>query len=79
LLIKQDTTLSQLILEPNSSQTFPIKEGRHVDVHQVSSTISVNGAQLTVGDGAKIGNESKLKFSNNSNNNALTLVFDLPW
>ncbi|MFH4453413.1 pirin family protein [Vibrio alginolyticus] len=78
LLIKQDATLHQLILEPNSELNFEIESGRSLFVHQVTGSLSIDNTTLTAGDGAKIEQQSKVVLRNTSNESTTALLFDLP-
>ncbi len=78
LQIKQDAYLHQLILKPNTELSYEVEQGRRVYVHLINSELSVNDAQLTPGDGAKIVAEPYLSFFNNSETTVTALVFDLP-
>lgn len=78
LLIKQDATLHQLILEPNSELNFEIESGRNLFVHQVTGSLSIDNTTLTAGDGAKIEQQSKFVLRNTSNESTTALLFDLP-
>lgn len=78
LHIKQDARLLQLILEPHSSLTYDVLQGRRVYVHQIDSALSINQVELNPGDGAKIADESQLVLRNDSDLPVKALVFDLP-
>ncbi|ELA7190453.1 MULTISPECIES: pirin family protein [Vibrio] len=78
LLIKQDATLHQLILEPSSELNFEIESGRKLFIHQVTGSLSVDNTTLTAGDGAKIEHQSKVVLRNTSNESTTALLFDLP-
>ncbi len=78
LQIKQDASLHQLILLPNSELSYEDAEGRRVYVHLVSGELFINDTRLTPGDGAKITSEPYLSFFNNSDVPLTALVFDLP-
>ncbi|MCF7370792.1 pirin family protein [Vibrio sp. J2-3(2022)] len=78
LLIKQDATLHQLILEPNSELNFEIESGRNLFVHQVTGSLSIDNTTLTAGDGAKVEQQSKVVLRNTSNESTTALLFDLP-
>ena len=77
LQIKQQAELHQLILEPNSSLDFGAKRA-NVYVHLVSGQLAVNGQHMAPGDGAKISNLSALTFNNESSEQLVALVFELP-
>ena len=76
LLIHQDASLYQLRLESGTSAEHALGEGRTVYVHVVSGSVSVNGAELTEGDGATIRDVDTVSFASDSSTEAL--VFDLP-
>ncbi|EJN8558954.1 MULTISPECIES: pirin family protein [Vibrio] len=78
LLIKQDATLHQLILEPSSELNFEIESGRKLFIHQVTGSLSVDNTTLTAGDGAKVEHQSKVVLRNTSNESTTALLFDLP-
>ncbi|MBR9786947.1 MAG: pirin family protein [Vibrionaceae bacterium] len=77
LHIKQDARLYQLILEPNRELVFNVDANRNIYIHQVSGTLDVDTTSLTVGDGAKIEQQTTMMFSNRSNEQTVALVFDL--
>lgn len=78
LQIKQDAKLHQLILSAGQDLEFASTIGKKTFVHLVSGEITVNGEQLSAGDGAKITGEHTLLFDNNSENKATALIFELP-
>jgi redox-sensitive bicupin YhaK (pirin superfamily) len=78
LHIKQDATLYQLILKPNSDAVLPAMNGRKVFVHQVEGVLSLQGFTLEDGDAAKIEGENDVLFTNVSDSQVTALVFDLP-
>lgn len=78
LHIKQDATLHQLILAPNTSLEFNIESGRNIYVHQVEGTLTADETALNGGDGAKIENAQSVTFKNEGLSPTTALVFDLP-
>lgn len=76
LKIKQDASLSQIILLPGES--VPITPQRSVFIHQVDGQLSVNDTVLKPGDGAKITRESDILLSNLGAEPVTALLFDLP-
>ena len=54
LQIKQNATLSQLILASKSEITYQIATDRKMYVHQVAGELNIEDQQLTIGDGAKL-------------------------
>ncbi|WP_261817323.1 pirin family protein [Vibrio gallicus] len=78
MLIKQDATLYQLVLEANSEIKLQIESGRRVYLHQVVGSLAVNDAALVQGDGAKVSNESSVTLINTTQQRITTLIFDLP-
>ncbi|WP_394149490.1 pirin family protein [Vibrio maritimus] len=78
LQIKQDASLHQLILEPDTEHSFEILEGRNLYVHQVQGTLQVGSSSLDAGDGAKVESETKVLLANHSSEKVTALLFDLP-
>jgi redox-sensitive bicupin YhaK (pirin superfamily) len=78
LQIKQDMTLRQLILKPNTNFVYTVKPNRKIYVHQVAGELNINTTKLTPGDGASIESQSELRFENHSDQNIIALLFDLP-
>lgn len=78
LTIKQDARLNQVLLAPGTSIRVDINEQRHIYLHQVDGTLDVNQQRLHPGDGAKVTQLDSLLLANNSNESAVTLMFDLP-
>jgi len=76
LLIHQDACLYQLYLDTDQSASHSLEPGRTMYVHVVSGTISVDGEQLSEGDGATVTETSEVEFVGIENCEAL--VFDLP-
>jgi redox-sensitive bicupin YhaK (pirin superfamily) len=75
LLIHQDAYLYQLRLDSGESASHSLVHGRTMYVHVVSGAVSINGEQLSAGDGATITEISELEFVGIENCEAL--VFDL--
>tara|TARA_R110001599_G_scaffold58410_8_gene161211 strand:- start:8708 stop:9403 length:696 start_codon:yes stop_codon:yes gene_type:complete len=78
LKVKQDASLSQLILAPGTSLTLAIDSERNTYIHQVVGEININQQCLKQGDGAKINQLTTLFLSNQGAQSASALVFDLP-
>jgi redox-sensitive bicupin YhaK (pirin superfamily) len=78
LQIKQDMTLSQIVLKPNTDLAYTIEPNRNIYVHQVAGELNINTTKLTPGDGASIESQSKLIFENHGDQNIIALLFDLP-
>lgn len=76
LLIHQDACLYQLRLKPDQSVSHALEPGRTLFVHVISGTVSVNGKELSDGDGATVKAEDRVEFSGHGTSEAL--VFDLP-
>ncbi|ABV37171.1 pirin domain protein [Shewanella sediminis HAW-EB3] len=76
--LKQDATLSQLILAPKSEQVYQIEAGRNIYVHHVAGQLSIEDNLLTAGDGAKITEMQAITFVNASDSQATALIFNLP-
>jgi redox-sensitive bicupin YhaK (pirin superfamily) len=78
LKIKQNATVSQLIVAPGSSLNINIDSARSCYVHQVSGELSINQQHLHQGDGAKISHLDNLTIGNEGTKDAAALIFDLP-
>ncbi|MBE4585737.1 pirin family protein [Vibrio navarrensis] len=78
LHIKQDATLSQLILASGESLNLAVQAGRKVYVHLVSGTLSLDSTTLQPGDGAKVVDQTVLELRSSGSETVTTLVFDLP-
>ncbi|KGK13869.1 pirin family protein [Vibrio navarrensis] len=78
LHIKQDATLSQLILASGESLNLAVQAGRKVYVHLVSGTLSLDSTTLQPGDGAKVVDQTELELRSSGSETVTALVFDLP-
>ncbi|MBB1322202.1 pirin family protein [Shewanella vesiculosa] len=78
LQIKQNATLSQLILAPNSEITYQVTVGRKVYVHQVAGQLSIDEQNLSAGDGAKLTDITTVTLVNPADTQSTALIFDLP-
>lgn len=78
LKIKQDATVSQLILAPGTSLNVKVNSARNGYVHQVSGELCINQQLLRQGDGAKISQLASFTMSNEASKSAKALIFDLP-
>ncbi len=76
LKINQDTNLYIGSIGRGESIEKEIAVGRKAYLHVARGKMSVNGTPLGEGDGAKVADESRLKFS--SSEGAEVLLFDLP-
>lgn len=74
--IGQDARLSATVLLPGEALTYALAAGRLAYVHVVHGRLELNGIALTAGDGAKIADESELRFV--AGDEAEILLFDLP-
>ncbi|KGK21647.1 pirin [Vibrio navarrensis] len=78
LQIKQDATLSQLILASGESLSLAVQAGRKVYVHLVSGTLSLDSTTLQPGDGAKVVDQTTIELRSSGSETVTALVFDLP-
>lgn len=78
LKIKQNATVSQLILAPGTSVSVNIDSARNGYVHQVSGELNINQQHLQQGDGVKISQLDSITISNDDTKSATALIFDLP-
>ncbi len=79
LKIHQDTDLYIGALGKGQSLDKELASGRKAYVHVSRGKVSLNGVALAEGDGAKIANESRLKFAAPQDaEGAEVLLFDLP-
>ncbi|MBB1437907.1 pirin family protein [Shewanella sp. SG41-4] len=78
LQIKQNATLSQLILAPKSEIIYQIATDRKMYVHQVAGKLNIEDQQLTIGDGAKLTDMTTVTLVNPTDTQATALIFDLP-
>lgn len=78
LAIKQDATLSQLVLAPDTSLSIELNKARNTYVHQVSGQLDINRHRLSQGDGAKINELDALVLANKGTQSVTALLFDLP-
>ena len=74
--IYQDARLYRLRLSPGARAEQMLAPGRLAYVHVISGSPTLNGVPLSIGDGAKIADESRLHFS--ADTAADLLLFDLP-
>ncbi len=75
-LIHQDACLYQMHLKADRSTSHSPGSGRTVYVHIVSGVISVNGDQLSEGDGITLKEVDIVEFT--ATRNSVALMFDLP-
>ncbi|KYN79760.1 pirin [Vibrio cidicii] len=78
LHIKQDATLSQLILASGESFSLAVQVGRKVYVHLVSGSLSLDSTTLQPGDGAKVVDQTAIELRSSGSETVTALVFDLP-
>lgn len=78
LQIKQQAKLHQLILPAGEAFEFQQHMGSKLYLHQVSGDVFVADQILSVGDGAKIAQNSIIKVSNQTREDSTTLMFELP-
>ncbi|MBG0759844.1 pirin family protein [Vibrio cidicii] len=78
LHIKQDATLSQLILASGESLNLAVQAKRKVYVHLVSGTLSLDSTTLQPGDGAKVVDQTAIELRSSGSETVTALVFDLP-
>jgi redox-sensitive bicupin YhaK (pirin superfamily) len=74
--IHQDALLYATRLGGNDSVTHALVPGRRAYAQVARGKVTVNGEQLSAGDGARIENESAVKLT--ANGSAEVLLFDLP-
>ncbi|KYN91107.1 pirin [Vibrio cidicii] len=78
LHIKQDATLSQLILASGESLNLAVQAKRKVYVHLVSGSLSLDSTTLQPGDGAKVVDQTAIELRSSGSETVTALVFDLP-
>lgn len=76
LTIAQDASVYAGLLDGNEKIEHPLAAGRHAYVHVARGQLSLNGVELSAGDGVKIADESLLTLADGKD--AEILVFDLP-
>ena len=74
--IGQDARLLASVVEPGASIDYRLVAGRLAYVHVIYGQLEINGKNLSAGDGAKIADETDLKFL--ASEEAEFLLFDLP-
>ena len=74
--IGQDARLWASLLSAGEQIDYALKSGRLAYVQVISGALSLNGQNLTAGDGARIADESELRFM--AGEPAEFLLFDLP-
>lgn len=75
LTVHQDVSLYVTVLEPGEVIRYPLNAGRHAWVQVARGAVMLNGTLLGQGDGAAIGQETRLRFS--AVEAAEVLLFDL--
>ncbi|GGA71641.1 hypothetical protein GCM10011369_11780 [Neiella marina] len=78
LAIKQDALLHQLILPAGESQQLSTGSGKRLYIHQVAGALAVLEQTLVAGDGAKIEQLDQVTVTNNGQDEATALIFELP-
>jgi redox-sensitive bicupin YhaK (pirin superfamily) len=73
--INQDADVYAALLQPGQKISHPLRTGRSAWAQVVSGNLTLNGAELSPGDGAAIQNESNLEFL--AGQPAELLLFDL--
>lgn len=73
--IQQDMSLYSTVLEPGSSVKYSLAPSRHAWIQLPTGSISVNGQELTSGDGAAVSDEQELTIT--ANEPSELLLFDL--
>jgi redox-sensitive bicupin YhaK (pirin superfamily) len=73
--IHQDVDLYASILEENNEVSLDLRDDRKVFVQVVDGDITVNGQELSAGDGAQLQDETKLRIKASAE--AEFLVFDM--
>ena len=74
--INQDAQIYATILDDDTRVTHELLPGRRAYVHVAKGKVTVNGAELSAGDGAKISAESSIELKALGGGEAL--LFDLP-
>ena len=74
--IGQDARLLATVLRPGEALAYPLSARRLAYVHVVHGSLDLNGMALSGGDGAKIADETELRFI--AGEEAEILLFDLP-
>ena len=75
LAVRQDARVYAGLFDGEESAELDVGPERHVYVHVARGSISVNGAHLSEGDGARIRNAGAMRFDQGED--AEVLVFDL--
>lgn len=78
LKIRQQASLSQLVLAPAMSLAFDVSKEDNVYIHVVEGNLAVDAYPMQPGDGLKIQRLPELKFVNRGDVDVLALVFVLP-
>lgn len=78
LKIKQQASLSQLILAADTAETLSIAAHRKAYVHVVEGELTLSTETLYPGDGVKLADISDIELRNLAQDTVSALVFDLP-
>lgn len=78
LKIKQDASVSQLILDAGQDFALTLAPSRKTYIHIVEGSVSIDGSILAAGDGVKVSQIAELKLINSGQQALTALVFDLP-
>ncbi len=75
LVIRQDAKIYATLLGDGEEVSVPIEKDRHIWVQVAHGAASLNGEELSQGDGAAMSDESELKLT--GRDHAEVLIFDL--
>jgi len=76
VMIHQNATIHAGRIDAADQASYTLASGRRAYVHIARGSLTLNGQKMSAGDGARINDESTLRFENG--NNAELLLFDLP-
>jgi redox-sensitive bicupin YhaK (pirin superfamily) len=77
IALRQDVRLYVSVLAPGQSVSLDLPKSRHAWVQVVRGSISVNGRELSPGDGLAASNEARLEIAASDGAKAEFLAFDL--
>ena len=78
LKVKQQASMSQLILAPATEQLVDLRSTPKAYIQQISGQLEVNGQLIGPGDGVKLAELDQIVLRNNATTEAKALVFELP-
>jgi redox-sensitive bicupin YhaK (pirin superfamily) len=78
LKIKQQASMSQLIMAPDTEQVLELKPSGNAYIHQISGQLELNGQTIGPGDGVKIAQWEPIVLRNKGTEAVNALVFTLP-